>query len=205
MLEPRHAYLAALVIGVGTLALGVAGGLVESARTGGWRPGLHLNYGLEIAELERAGRHEQAVERMRTAAAIEFNRVSLLRALLDDARRMQDAERELEALRALARYDSRDPAVLDEIGKLLVRRANLARQQGGALDAAAAREAIAWSNRLVEVAPDSVWGHTNLGAAWWTLGDAERARAHLAEALRIDPGFTMARDLLARMSAKEGG
>jgi len=54
----------------------------------------------------------------------------------------------------------------------------------------------------VRLCPDNARAHNDLGVAYYTrngLHDRDRARAEFNEALRIDPGYTVARDNLKRL------
>ena len=53
--------------------------------------------------------------------------------------------------------------------------------------------------RAVELAPDNADIHTDLAVAFLTIGRLDRAVDHGQEALSIEPGHTLAQDLLRRI------
>ena len=57
--------------------------------------------------------------------------------------------------------------------------------------------ALAWSNRMVEYAPENPWGHFYLGSSYVGLNDLEKAEAAYGKAGTLNPGFAMKQYRLA--------
>src|SRR5205085_2685585 len=85
----------------------------------------------------------------------------------------------------------KDPLVRVGHGRLLVKQ--------GKLD-----EAIAELQKDVKDVPDSPQAHYFLGAAYWQKSNTEQAKSEMAEALRLLPDLSIARDRLIKLHLQNG-
>ena len=91
----------------------------------------------------------------------------------------------------LLKKSPKDPLVRVSHGRLLMKQ--------GKLD-----EAIAELQKDVKDVPDSPQAHYFLGAAYWQKSDTEQAKSEMAEALRLLPDLSIARDSLIRLHLQNG-
>jgi Flp pilus assembly protein TadD len=65
--------------------------------------------------------------------------------------------------------------------------------------------AVLHAQRAVTLAPDDAHTHFNIARIHWQMGDGDKARKSLAEALRIMPDMAYAKAMLDQMDGREPG
>jgi tetratricopeptide (TPR) repeat protein len=144
-----------------------------------------------IAADLRAGRHEEAIVRARSALETGLERPLVLNLValgLEQDGRLEEAER---LLRRAVRLAPRDPACHNALGLCLLK---LGRPQ----------QALEEFDRVVGLQPAAAFAHVNRGNALNALRARDAARESYERALALDPGQPVALAALAAIAASRG-
>ena len=176
---------AAFALGVvGTVTL-LTVGLYESMRTEGRLPGISTTYIQYIDTLFDAGDHEQALQQLRLALALDIVNEPLVLNNLANALQSRG-----ESSQAIAYY-RKAIRIKPDYGMAYYNLAKAIGEQGES------SEAIELYRAAVQLAPDHVDAHNNLANTLAAQGAVEEAIQHYEQALRLRPDNAAAHNNLA--------
>jgi arylsulfatase A-like enzyme/Flp pilus assembly protein TadD len=155
------------------------------------RPDLTLAYDRLAFVLRGAGRLDEAVAVLDSAARSGHADRSVLRSLGSALRDTGNVARSIAVLEPLVREDPSDLQSLDALGQALTRAGRVA-------------DAEAMFKRVLTASPSSATTWNNLGAAYLTAGRADDAVDALTRAVAIDPQLAAAHNGLGVAYAKRG-
>jgi len=142
----------------------------------------------ELRDLINTGKYKAAIPEFRMMAVIDPNSAEpWLEHLAIAAREVGDIDNEIFALRRI--IDAGDPKAVDCYNLSTAYLKRYLRRQDNREDL---KDSIRIGVRAVEIDPDYAAAHVNVGAAWLTMGELDKAEPHLREALRIDPNLKQA-------------
>ena len=192
--ETRRLYRGVFVVTVALFLVSLLAGIAHALLISKRLPPLRRDYMQYVVQQLDEAQYDPAYEQLRLAMEIDPQSTAPARLLAELARRRGDLDTELQALRLLRRSDPRDPAVRNEMSRVML--------EGGDAGPREARKIIRNSQAALQANPESAAAHLYLGEAYLIQGDKGRAAKHFREALRLDPDSAAPR---ARLSGELRG